>query len=95
MGGGQVNTVSGQFNMRATLAYRIRNGKICEPLKGATLIGSGLEVIQSISMIGNDLEIEKSRGNCGKDGQSVMVGSGQPTIKVAHMTIGGTDTGPS
>jgi TldD protein len=77
------------------LAYRIRNGKICEPLKGASLIGKGLEVIQAISMIGNDLLIEKSAGVCGKGGQNVVVGCGQPTLKVANMTIGGRDKGPS
>lgn len=90
MGGGQVDITSGKFNMNATLAYRIRNGKICEPVKGASLTGDGLTVIQSIRMVGNDLTIEKSAGTCGKDGQSVTVGCGQPTILVSNMTVGGT-----
>ncbi len=90
MGGGQVDITSGKFNMVATLAYRIRDGKICEPVKGATLVGDGLTVIQTIDMVGNDLKLEKSSGSCGKNGQSVPVGCGQPTIKVKKMTIGGT-----
>ncbi len=90
MGGGQVDITSGKFNMNATLGYRIRNGQICEPVKGATLVGNGLDVIQSISMVGNDLKIEKSSGMCGKNDQSVMVGCGQPTVKVSNMTVGGT-----
>ncbi|MCE9508590.1 MAG: metalloprotease TldD, partial [Alphaproteobacteria bacterium] len=90
MGGGQVDITSGKFNMNATLAYRIRNGKLCEPVKGVTLVGDGLTVIQSITMVGNDLKIEKSAGACGKNGQSVTVSCGQPTIRVANMTIGGS-----
>jgi TldD protein len=90
MGGGSVDITSGKFNMRATLAYRIRDGKICEPVKGATLVGDGLTVIQSITMVGNDLTLSKSNGSCGKDGQSVTVGCGQPTIRVSNMTVGGT-----
>ncbi len=90
MGGGQVDITSGKFNMVATLAYRIRDGKICEPVKGATLIGDGLSVIKSITMVGNDLKMERSAGMCGKNGQSVPVGCGQPTIRVSNMTIGGT-----
>ncbi len=89
MGGGQVDITSGRFNMNATLAYRIRNGKICEPVKGATLVGDGLTVLQSITMVGNDLKLEKSAGICGKNGQSVPVGDGQPTIRVSQMTVGG------
>ena len=87
--GGQVDITSGKFNMNATLGYRIRDGKLCEPVKGATLIGDGLEVIGSIAMVGNDLKLEKSRGMCGKNRQSVPVGSGQPTILVKNMTVGG------
>ena len=90
MGGGQVDITSGKFNMNARLAYRIRDGKICEPVKGATLVGDGLTVIQSITMVGNDLKLERSRGNCGKNGQSAVVGCGQPTIRVSNMTVGGT-----
>jgi TldD protein len=90
MGGGQVDITSGKFNMNATLAYRIRNGKLCEPVKGVTLVGDGLTVIQSITMVGNDLKIEKSAGACSKNGQSVPISCGQPTIRVANMTIGGS-----
>lgn len=90
MSGGQVNITSGQFNMVATLAYRIRNGKLAEPVKGATLIGDGESVIKSINMVGNDLKLEKTAGMCGKNGQSVPVGIGQPSVRVANMTIGGT-----
>ncbi len=90
MGGGQVDITSGKFNMVATLAYRIRDGKICEPVKGATLTGDGLTVIKSITKVGNDLELEKSAGMCGKNGQNVPVSCGQPTICVSNMTVGGT-----
>lgn len=89
MGGGQVDIVSGKFNMNAKLAYRIRDGKICEPVKGATIVGDGLTVIQSITMVGNDLALEKSAGTCGKNGQQVPVGCGQPTLRVSNMTVGG------
>ena len=89
MGGGMVDITSGKFNMNAVLAYRIRDGKICEPVKGATLVGDGLTVINSITMVGNDLKLEKSAGTCGKNGQQVRVGSGQPTIRISNMTIGG------
>ena len=92
MSGGQVDTASGKFNMNATLSYIIEDGKICwdRPVKGATLVGDGLTVIQSIQMVGNDLHIEKSRGMCGKGGQSVPVGAGQPTVFVSNMTVGGS-----
>lgn len=90
MGGGQVDITSGKFNMNCTLAYRIRDGKLCEPVKGATLVGDGLTVIKSITMVGNDLSIEKSAGMCGKNGQSVVVSCGQPTVRVSNMTVGGS-----
>lgn len=90
MSGGQVNITSGDFNMNATLSYRIRNGKLCEPLKGATLIGDGLSVLQSITMMGNDMKLSETPGACGKDGQSMAVGIGQPTVLVPKMTVGGT-----
>ena len=90
MGGGQVDITSGKFNMNATLAWRIRDGKICEPIKGAALVGDGATVIRNITMVGNDLAIEKAAGVCGKNGQSVPVGVGQPTIRVAKMTVGGS-----
>ncbi len=89
MGGGQVDITSGKFNMNAKLAYRIRNGKIAEPVKGATIVGDGLTVIKSITMVGNDLALEKSAGMCGKNGQQVPVGCGQPTLRVSNMTVGG------
>jgi len=89
MGGGQVDITSGKFNMNATLAYRIRDGKICEPVKGAAITGDGATVIKNITMVGNDLALEKSAGVCGKNGQSVPVGCGQPTILVKKMTVGG------
>ncbi len=92
MGGGQVDITSGKFNMNATLAWRIRDGKICEPVKGATLVGDGLTVLKDINMIGNDLKIERSAGSCGKNGQSVIVSCGQPTIKVSNMTVGGSQS---
>lgn len=90
MGGGQVDIVSGKFNMNAKLAYRIRNGQICEPVKGATIVGDGLTTIKNITMVGNDLALEKSAGTCGKNGQQVPVGCGQPTIRVNGMTVGGS-----
>lgn len=89
MDGGQVDITSGKFNMRVRLAYRIRNGQICEPVKGATLVGDGPAVLQSITMVGNDLTLEKAGGMCGKNGQSIPVSLGQPTIRVAGMTVGG------
>ncbi len=89
MGGGQVDITSGKFNMNATLAYRIRNGKLCEPVKGAAITGDGATVIKNITMVGNDLKLEKAAGVCGKNGQSVPVGCGQPTILVKKMTVGG------
>lgn len=90
LGGGQVDITSGKFNMNATLAWRIRDGKVCEPVKGAALTGDGLKVIQAITMVGNDLKLEKAAGNCGKNGQGVPVGCGQPTIRVSNMTVGGS-----
>jgi TldD protein len=90
MGGGQVNITSGKFNMNATLCFRIKDGKLGKPVKGATLVGDGLGVIQSIKMVGNDLLIEKGKGMCGKSGQKVRVASGQPTIRVSNMTVGGS-----
>lgn len=89
MAGGAVDITSGDFNMNVTLAYRIRDGKLAEPLKGATLVGNGPEVIKSITMMGNDLAHEKNTGSCGKEGQWVPVGVGQPTLRIAGMTVGG------
>ena len=89
-GGGQVDITSGQFVFSATEAYRIKNGKITHPVKGATLIGNGPEAMQLVSMIGNDFSLDSGVGVCGKEGQGVPVGVGQPTIKIDQMTVGGT-----
>lgn len=88
--GGQVDITSGKFVFSANEAYLIENGKITAPVKGATLIGSGPEAMQYVSMVGNDLALDKGVGVCGKDGQSVPVGVGQPTLKIDEMTVGGT-----
>lgn len=92
-GGGQVDITSGKFVFSTSEAYRIEKGKITYPIKGATLIGSGPEVMTKISMLGNDLTLDDGIGTCGKDGQSVPVGVGQPTTKVDAITVGGTDHG--
>ena len=88
--GGQVDITSGKFVFSSAEAYLIENGKITAPIKGATLIGNGPEVMQKISMIGNDSVLDNGVGVCGKDGQSVPVGVGQPTLKVDELTVGGT-----
>lgn len=88
--GGQVDITSGKFVFSASEAYLIEKGKVTRPVKGATLIGSGSEVLNQISMVGNDLEFDLGVGFCGKEGQSVEVGVGQPTIKVDAITVGGT-----
>lgn len=89
-GGGQVDITSGRFVFSASEAYRIRDGRIAEPVKGATLIGNGAEVLRKISMIGNDSRLDSGVGTCGKDGQSVPVGVGQPTLRIDALTVGGT-----
>ncbi|MES9936933.1 MAG: metalloprotease TldD [Sedimenticola sp.] len=89
-GGGQVDITSGKFVFSASEAYLIENGKITHPVKGATLIGNGPDVLTKVSMIGNDLELDSGVGTCGKEGQSVPVGVGQPTLKVDELTVGGT-----
>ena len=89
-GGGQVDITSGKFVFSASEAYRIENGKITRPVKGAMLIGDGPEALQKISMVGNDLELDSGVGTCGKEGQSVPVGVGQPTLKIDEITVGGT-----
>ena len=88
--GGQVDITSGKFVFSANEAYLIKNGKITTPIKGATLIGSGDEVLHQISMVGDDLKLDPGIGVCGKDGQSVPVGVGQPSLKVDTLTVGGT-----
>lgn len=88
--GGQVDITSGKFVFTSSEAYLIENGEITTPIKGATLIGSGPEAMKKVSMVGNDLKLDAGVGVCGKDGQSVPVGVGQPTLKIDEMTIGGT-----
>jgi len=89
-GGGQVDITSGKFVFSASEAYLIENGKITTPVKGAMLIGDGPDALQEISMVGNDLELDTGVGTCGKEGQSVPVGVGQPTLKIDEITVGGT-----
>jgi TldD protein len=89
-GGGQVDITNGKFTFSASEAYLIEDGKITAPVKGATLIGSGPEVLNRVSMIGNDMKLDEGVGVCGKDGQSVPVGVGQPTLRIDSMTVGGT-----
>ena len=88
--GGQVDITSGKFVFSASEAYLIENGKITRPVKGATLIGNGPDVLTRVSMVGTDLEFDSGVGTCGKDGQSVPVGVGQPTLKIDGLTVGGT-----
>ena len=88
--GGQVDITSGQFVFEASEAYMIEKGKITYPVKGATLIGNGPEILKQVTMLGNDLQLDTGVGVCGKEGQSVPVGVGQPTLKIAEMTVGGT-----
>jgi TldD protein len=88
--GGQVDITSGKFVFSASEAYLIENGKITRPVKGATLIGNGPDVLTKVSMVGNDLQLDSGVGTCGKEGQSVPVGVGQPTIKIDGITVGGT-----
>jgi TldD protein len=89
-GGGQVDITSGKFVFSASEAYLIENGKVTTPVKGAMLIGDGPEALSKISMVGNDLKLDRGVGTCGKDGQSVPVGVGQPTLKIDELTVGGT-----
>ena len=89
-GGGQVDITSGKFVFSASEAYLIENGKVTTPVKGAMLIGDGPEALRRISMVGNDLKLDTGVGTCGKEGQSVPVGVGQPTLKIDELTVGGT-----
>src|SRR5690606_23642358 len=89
-GGGQVDITSGKFVFSASEAYMIEDGKIGAPGKGATLIGNGPDALTRVSMIGNDMKLDDGIGTCGKDGQSVPVGVGQPTMLVDRLTVGGT-----
>ncbi len=89
-GGGQVDITNGKFVFSASEAYLIEGGKVTKPVKGATLIGSGPEILTKVSMVGHDLKLDEGIGTCGKDGQSVPVGVGLPTIRIDEITVGGT-----
>jgi TldD protein len=89
-GGGQVDITNGKFVFSAAEAYLIEDGKVTHPVKGATLIGNGPDALTRVSMIGNDLALDSGIGTCGKEGQSVPVGVGQPTLKIEGLTVGGT-----
>jgi len=89
-GGGQVDITNGKFVFSASQAYKIEKGKITTPIKGATIIGNGPDVLTRVNMIGNDMALDSGIGTCGKDGQSVPVGVGQPTIRIDDITVGGT-----
>jgi TldD protein len=90
-GGGQVDITSGKFVFSASEAYLIENGRVTRPVKGATLIGNGPDVLTRVAMIGNDLALDQGVGTCGKEGQSVPVGVGQPTLRIDGLTVGGTN----
>jgi TldD protein len=91
-GGGQVDITNGKFVFSASEAYLIEGGRLTRPVKGATLIGNGPDVLKRISMVGNDLQLDEGIGTCGKDGQSVPVGVGLPTVRIDGLTVGGTQT---
>ena len=90
-GGGQVDITSGKFVFSASEAYIIKDGRISHPVKGATIIGNGPDILKKVSMVGNDLSLDSGVGTCGKDGQSVPVGVGQPTLKIDNIVVGGTN----
>ncbi|HEX4859104.1 MAG TPA: metallopeptidase TldD-related protein, partial [Usitatibacteraceae bacterium] len=89
-GGGQVDTTSGKFVFSASEAYLIEDGRISHPVVGATLMGNGIDSLRNVTMIGNDLRLDSGIGVCGKEGQSVPVGVGQPTLRIEGLTVGGT-----
>ena len=89
-GGGQVDITSGKFVFSASQAYWVENGKIKYPVKGATIVGNGPDALTRVSMIGNDMQLDSGVGTCGKEGQSVPVGVGQPTLRIDGLTVGGT-----
>ena len=89
-GGGQVDITNGKFVFSASEAYMIENGKVTYPVKGATLIGNGPDALTRVKMIGNDMQLDSGVGTCGKDGQSVPVGVGLPTVRIDIVTVGGT-----
>ena len=90
-GGGQVDTTNGKFVFSCTEAYLIEDGRITSPIKGATLIGNGPDALTRVSMVGNDMQLDNGIGTCGKNGQSVPVGVGQPTLRIDGLTVGGTE----
>jgi TldD protein len=89
-GGGQVDITSGKFVFSGAEVYMIENGRVTYPVKGATLIGNGPDALTRVSMIGNDMALDSGVGTCGKEGQSVPVGVGQPTLRIDGLTVGGT-----
>src|SRR5690606_2378666 len=89
-GSGQVDITNGKFVFSASEAYLIEDGKITRPVKGATLIGSGPGAMQQVKLVGNDMRLDSGVGTCGKDGQSVPVGVGLPTLRIDGLTVGGT-----
>ena len=92
-GGGQVDITNGKFVFSASEAYLIEDGKITKPVKGATIIGNGPEILKRVSMVGRDLKLDEGIGTCGKEGQSVPVGVGLPTLRIDEITVGGTNAG--
>ncbi len=92
-GGGQVDITNGKFVFSANEAYLIEDGKITKPVKGATLIGNGPDILKHVSMVGGDLKLDEGIGTCGKEGQSVPVGVGLPTLRIDEITVGGTNVG--
>ena len=88
-GGGQVDITNGKFVFSCTEAYRVRNGQVGAPIKGATLIGDGATALKKIRAVGNDMALDPGMGNCGKQGQWVPVGVGQPTLMIGGLTVGG------
>lgn len=89
-GGGQVDITSGKFVFSASQAWWVEDGKLQYPVKGATLIGNGPDALTRVAMIGNDMRLDSGVGTCGKEGQSVPVGVGQPTMRINGLTVGGT-----
>jgi len=89
-GGGQVDITSGKFVFSASQAWVIKNGKLIHPVKGASIVGNGPDILNEVSMVGNDLKLDTGVGTCGKEGQSVPVGVGQPTLKIDNIIVGGT-----
>ena len=89
-GGGQVDITSGKFVFSASQAWLIKKGKLTHPIKGASIVGNGPDILKEVTMVGNDMKLDPGVGTCGKDGQSVPVGVGQPTLKIDNIIVGGT-----